>query len=54
MQFAAQWPRNKRAMIPEVIGYHLASDGNAPMGANWSGRQTPRFAADSQAADYRA
>jgi hypothetical protein len=54
MQFAAQWPRNRRAMIPEVIAYHLESDANAPMGANWNGRQTPRFAADSQVPAYGA
>lgn len=53
MQFAAQWPRNKRAMIPEIIGYHLESDPGAPMGANWNGRQTPAFAADPQTPTYR-
>ena len=52
MQFAAQWPRNKRAMIPEVIAYHLESDPSAPMGANWNGRQTPKFAATPAAKNY--
>jgi hypothetical protein len=54
MQFAAQWPRNKRAMIPEVIGYHLETDPNTPMGANWKGRQTPPFAPESKAPTYGA
>lgn len=49
MQFAAQWPRQQRALIPEIIGYHLESQPGAAMGANWSGRTTPRFAADSAA-----
>ena len=53
MQFAAQWPRNKRAMIPEVIGYHLESDSTAPMGANWNGRQTPQFGDGAMAITYK-
>ena len=52
MQFAAQWPRNKRGMIPEIIAYHLESESGAPMGANWNGRMTPRFAEDSKAPTY--
>ncbi len=42
MLFALRWPRAKRHMIPEVIGYHLESE-PALMGANWSGRKTKRF-----------
>jgi hypothetical protein len=41
--FALQWPRGRRAMLPEVIAYHLESTQGGPMGANWAGRVTPRF-----------
>ena len=41
--FAAQWPRAQRAFLPECIAYHLESEA-APMGANWAGRSTARFA----------
>lgn len=40
--FAGLWPRHKRAMIPEVIGYHLESD-DATSAANWNGRTTAPF-----------
>lgn len=40
--FAIQWPRNRRAMIPEIIAYHLESE-KADMAANWSGRTTKAF-----------
>ena len=40
--FAAQWPRNRRALLPEVVAYHLESE-KSPMGANWNGRQTKPF-----------
>lgn len=43
MLFAAQWPRSRRALIPEVIPYHLESE-RARQGANWSGRKTRPFA----------
>lgn len=42
MLFANYWPRSQRHSIPEIIGYHLESEG-AAMGANWSGRTTPLF-----------
>lgn len=42
MLFANYWPRSQRHPIPEVIAYHLESEG-ATMGANWSGRTTPAF-----------
>jgi hypothetical protein len=40
--FVKQWPRSNRAMIPEIVGYHLESvdAGNA---SNWSGRTTAPF-----------
>lgn len=40
--FSAQWPRSQRELLPELIAYHLES-GPAAVGANWQGRQTPRF-----------
>ncbi len=42
MVFAKMWPRAKRAMIPEVVGYHLEST-DASMSANWYGRKTAPF-----------
>lgn len=40
--FACRWPRKKRALIPEIIAYHLESEA-APMGKNWAGRKTKPF-----------
>jgi hypothetical protein len=40
--FAEQWPRSKRALIPEIVGYHLESI-NSSMAANWNGRTTLPF-----------
>ena len=42
VQFALQWDRRFRQILPEVIVLHLDS-GDSAMGANWSGRTTPRF-----------
>ncbi len=42
MLFARNWPRAKRALIPEFIPFHLESE-VAPMGANWAGRKTKLF-----------
>lgn len=41
-RFALQWPRSKRHMIPDIIGYHLESE-RCAMGMNWNGRKTKRF-----------
>lgn len=40
--FAEQWPRSRRALLPEIVGYHLEST-DASMAANWSGRTTAPF-----------
>jgi hypothetical protein len=39
---AKRWPRSMRALIPEVICYHLES-GDAVMSSNWNGRTTAQF-----------
>jgi hypothetical protein len=40
--FARQWPRERRALLPELIAIHLESESAEP-GANWSGRTTAPF-----------
>jgi glycosyltransferase involved in cell wall biosynthesis len=42
MLFGKLWPRAKRGMIPEIVGYHLESE-NAGFGSNWDGRKTAPF-----------
>lgn len=42
MQHAARWPRCQRALIPEILGYHLESD-DAGFGTNWAGRKSAEF-----------
>jgi hypothetical protein len=42
VQFALQWDRRFRQLLPEVIVLHLESEGSS-QGANWKGRTTPRF-----------
>jgi Glycosyl transferase family 2 len=42
MLFSLKWPRAKRHLIPEIIGYHLES-GDAKMSSNWKGRTTAPF-----------
>lgn len=42
VQFALQWDRRHRQLVPEVIVLHLESESSA-LGANWKGRTTPRF-----------
>lgn len=45
VQFACKWPRAKRALIPELVLYHLESD-DSTGAANWSGRVTSRFGSE--------
>lgn len=42
IQHALQWDGKNRRLIPDVIAIHLDSC-SAPVGANWTGRTTPRF-----------
>jgi hypothetical protein len=48
--FAAQWPRTKRQLLPEIIAYHLESE-DAPMSVNWKGRTTKPFSIDTTVKD---
>lgn len=46
MLFALQWPREKRMLLPEIIGYHLATEDytkSGQMGINWKKRVTQPF-----------
>ncbi len=42
VQFALQWDRRNRQVLPEVIVLHLSSE-QGPIGVNWEGRKTKRF-----------
>lgn len=42
VQFAIQWDRRRRHVLPEVVAIHLESE-PAPLGANWQGRTTRPF-----------
>jgi hypothetical protein len=42
IQFARQWPRRRRVLIPEIVAIHLASE-EGEMGANWRGRTSAPF-----------
>ncbi len=40
--FANQWSREKRILIPEIVGIHLESH-DAKWGSNWQGRSTSNY-----------
>jgi hypothetical protein len=42
MDFALQWPRSRRQLLPEILAIHLDSCRDN-FGLNWNGRQTPFF-----------
>lgn len=42
VQFALQWDRRHRALLPELLVWHLESE-RCKVGANWEGRTTKRF-----------
>ena len=42
VQFALQWDRRFRQLLPEIVVLHLESAPSA-LGANWKGRTTTRF-----------
>jgi hypothetical protein len=48
VQFALQWDRRQRQLVPELIVLHLESEKSA-IGANWRGRTTARFGGDRPA-----
>jgi hypothetical protein len=42
VQFALQWERSRRVLLPEMYVVHLESEAGG-MGANWRGRTTRRY-----------
>lgn len=47
IKYSLSYDRNKRALIPELLGIHLESE-KASLGANWKGRKTKRFGPDTE------
>lgn len=41
--FPAQWPRENRILMPEVVVYHLDSELEHHKGTNWKGRKSRKF-----------
>lgn len=41
--FPAQWPRENRVLLPEVVCYHLDSEPIHHIGLNWKGRKSRYF-----------
>lgn len=41
--FPAQWPRENRVLLPEVVVYHLDSEEKHGIGTNWKGRKSRHF-----------
>lgn len=52
VQFALQWDRRDRELLPELLVWHLESE-VARVGANWKGRTTKRFGPDPGVAAKR-
>ncbi len=50
VQFALQWDRRHRQLLPEVIVLHLESE-PAEQGANWKGRTTRPFGPSDKSED---
>ena len=42
VQYSLLWDRDRRALVPELVVFHLESE-SAPTGANWCGRTTRPF-----------
>ena len=42
VQFALQWRREDRKLLPGVSTFHLESE-ESPQGVNWRGRQSAPF-----------
>jgi hypothetical protein len=49
LQFAAQWPLERRVLLPELLLGHLQSEQIGP-GADWHGRRTVRLDAEPSVA----
>ena len=44
MAFAEQWTRDKRSIIPEIVGaIHLGTPDQVKMGTNWNNRKSMKF-----------
>ncbi len=43
VMFPAQWPRENRILLPEVVCYHLDSEPTHQIGTNWKGRKSREF-----------
>ena len=43
VMFPAQWPRERRILLPEVVVYHLDSEKTHGVGTNWKGRKSKPF-----------
>lgn len=41
--FPAQWPRENRVLLPEIVCFHLDSEYTHGIGTNWKGRKSRPF-----------